>query len=58
MNKEKNLKALSVKFPVSLHDKLKVYALTKGVTMNNVVIEAVKEKVKDMTAGDLKNIFE
>lgn len=55
--KEKNQKALSVKFPVSLHDKLKVYALTKGQTMNSVVIEAVQEKVKSMTYGDLENIF-
>ena len=40
------MKDFMLKIPVDLHQKLKIIAVTKGVTMTSYIIEAIQEKIK------------
>ena len=35
-----------LRLPYDLHKKLKIIAVTKGVTMTSYIIEAIQEKIK------------
>jgi len=38
----------SISFPEELHRKLKILAIEKGVTLNEIVIVLLKERLKDL----------
>ena len=45
-SKENKLKSINFKLDIELHRKFKIYVADKGITMQDFIVNAIKEKVE------------